>query len=430
MRTIALGADTYTRHLVIDYTGCPVQFDAPARALRFDSSQPPLFMADVPPMGEADIKFLRWSDHFGGADMIAFSVDGDFIPIALMRREQQLLQFKLHQQAQREGEGGNEDKQPPPRVANIAIFRIKYKAPQESRAKKEQQQPACKRQKLLQQGQQGQLGLVAPAPQTHEQKKAQSSAPREWEYVDIPKLHAAMQEAFARLCPSVPRNPLHRYHYMRMLAALIALSGTDFSRGLPFVGPATLWAMLGERAVFSALLRAYDLKTGLLDTVAARDALACNVYMHKFATHFRNSHLPTAALPTRRRLVVDSSDSEDEDEGCTGFRAALDVLRTSSLSERTRCDLPSALRVEVTMRNINWLLQYWGCVPPVPSEDGQQQGPWDYSRCYPNPICEEYGFKARSSAAPRKKKGAQQRAGSSLPSVQWLDEEDAEESET
>ena len=64
-----------------------------------------------------------------------------------------------------------------------------------------------------------------------------SSAPREWEYVDIPKLHAGMQEAFTRICPMVTRNPLHRYHYMRMLAVLIGLSGTDFSRGLPHVGP-------------------------------------------------------------------------------------------------------------------------------------------------------------------------------------------------
>ena len=97
------------------------------------------------------------------------------------------------------------------------------------------------------------------------------------------------------------------------------------------------------------------------------------------------------------------------------------------------------------MRNINWLLQYWGCVPPVPADQGAEGG-WDYSGCYPNPVCAEYGFKTRcvsflhvsgqvcnltafnrpSAATARKRKGgaAAASSSSSLAAIQWLDEDD------
>jgi hypothetical protein len=235
-------------------------FAADAGALNFDTcTHPPKFMADVPPMGEADIKFLRWSDHFKCADMVAFSIDGDFIPIALIRRELQLLKLKLFQQQQQQQDGAENKKTRPPRVGNVAIFRIKYRPPGTNAAVKSQQQqqqaPACKKQRLIVSDGRGQpLGLssssqhnLQPAAATSAAAGAReraSSAPREWEYVDIPKLHAGMQEAFTRICPMVTRNPLHRYHYMRMLAVLIGLSGTDFSRGLPHVGPGVAFVLL------------------------------------------------------------------------------------------------------------------------------------------------------------------------------------------
>jgi hypothetical protein len=116
--------DAYVRHLVVDYTGCPIKFKAGPMQTRF-SAQAPEFMVDVPPMGEADIKFLLWAEYFGG-DTVAFSVDGDFIPIALMRYEEQALRLKLYQQKQKKK--GEEADSPPP-VHNVAIYRIKYKAP-------------------------------------------------------------------------------------------------------------------------------------------------------------------------------------------------------------------------------------------------------------------------------------------------------------
>ena len=160
-------------------------------------------------------------------------------------------------------------------------------------------------------------------------------------------------------------------------------------------------------------------------------------------------------------------DSDDESGEFSGYRMALGVLKASSLSEKTKNDLPSPMRVDVTFRNINWLLHYWQCVPPVQrnvsteesslreegesslreegesslreeggecgKEDGDQQESamvstnkcdqqdqhWDYSSCYPDPVCDTYGFR-RTSA---RKGGAKSSNGGKVAcAVKWLDE--------
>ena len=124
----------------------------------------------------------------------------------------------------------------------------------------------------------------------------------------------------------------------------------------------------------------------------------------------------------------------------------MQVLLESGLSDKTKGELPSAQRVDVTFRNINWMLHYWKCVPPAPAAAAQGGSGWDYSRCYPDPICAEFGFKYVSSRKASKQgarkrakvsdavaagedTGDQQQAASnqasqcSLQRVQWLDEE-------
>lgn len=499
--TVGNGAgDAYERMLVIDYTGCPIMFRALPGASKFNHVEPQ-FMVDVPPMGEADIKFLRWAEHFGG-DMVASSVDGDFIPIALMRREEQALALKLHRQReQRRGDDtatAGTEREPPPIVNNIALYRIKYRPPQQHG----NNQPAvaatasAKRKGVTSAGSKGVLSLPLDKRQrtlqvqggvprvvidssetcalqlkngrlkeTVDASAAAASAAkacgrrgREFEYVDIPRLYAGLKNCFASMFPCVQRNPLHNYHYMRMLAVLMGLSGTDFSRGLPYVGPGTLWKILNEnQCIFSSLLQSYDLKSKLVNADIATHSLACQIYMQKFATHFRKAqsqpfllHSGQKAIVARDGKVSSSSssskkepvtvDSDDEsflDSRSGGMQAALDVLQHSALSEKTKGDLPSEARVNVTFRNINWLLHYWSCVAPRPKEDDAEKGDneiWDYSACYPDPITKEYGFKFRS----RGKKGGSSRGGKSadegggavppkgpvgsMSAVMWLDE--------
>jgi hypothetical protein len=202
-------------------------------------------MSDVPPMGEADIKFLRWAEHFGPGDMIAHSVDGDFVPIALMRYEEEVLRMRIYQQKQQRKDEGVERREdvhhpsPPPPMHRVAIYRIKYKSPGTGGAcSKQAQQNAAKRQRTLSQCKS--TGSVVASQKTDAGAQVcenpSASRKREFEYVDVAALYAGMREVFCRLFDrTVPRNPLHKYHYMRILAALVSMSGTDFSRGFPQV---------------------------------------------------------------------------------------------------------------------------------------------------------------------------------------------------
>lgn len=348
-------SDRYTRSLIIDYTGCPILFEAQGLKDAFECTRP-TFMSAIPPMGEADVKFLRWAEHFKG-DMVAFSVDGDFIPIALMHYEERVHALSEHQKLNLST--------PPPHLLNVCIYRIKCK----TAAQQQLQQQGVRvkaaaattkprkfndvNQRLLtcassgEAGQKVVVGLSKPPAQeeassssvsskkTEESgEKSGASRLREFEYVNIPKLYLAMRKVFSGFCPSYKRSPLHPHHYMRMLAMLIGLSGTDFTRGLPYIGPGTLWGMMPERSIFTSLLHCYDASTGVINTRDACSALACNIYMHKFSSHFKKAAAATSSLAVGSD---DDGDEDDDNSACSGaFRDMLAVLKMSQLSEKTR----------------------------------------------------------------------------------------------
>lgn len=100
-----------------------------------------------------------------------------------------------------------------------------------------------------------------------------------------------------------------------------------------------------------------------------------------------------------------------------GLSKVLSGILSSGLSDRTKSLLPTKERVIVTIKNSNWLLRYWDCIEPrmnspinednsLKSND-KSNDIWDHSISYPNPVCNEFGFKWSSN-----KKN---------PSVQWLD---------
>jgi hypothetical protein len=87
----------------------------------------------------------------------------------------------------------------------------------------------------------------------------------------------------------------------------------------------------------------------------------------------------------------------------------LDALKSpsSKLSEKTKRELPSFERVDTTFRNINWLLQYWMCIPPIQRQHGNtDNASWDYEGCFSDPISAEFGF----ASVPGK------------GTVQWMDD--------
>lgn len=135
----------------------------------------------LPSMGEADVKFVRYADLYD--KLLIDSIDGDTVPIALLHHETCLSRGQC-----------------PPKMS---VYRMEIN---------------------LEKGEKRKKG-------------------RRYEYLDVHSLYEALRTAVLQ---STGRSVSvsHGGHEVRMLCALIALTGTDFSRNLPYVtGKAVLEMM-------------------------------------------------------------------------------------------------------------------------------------------------------------------------------------------
>lgn len=277
------------RRLIVDYQQ-PVEyrFCPSASAIQ----QEPL--PDLPPMGEADLKFTRHASRHG--KLLVDSIDGDSIPIALMHYEQELRRAT-----------------PPPL---ISVLRLELRLPGEP----------------------------------SKRKSDGGRAPRTYEYVNIHALYTGLKDTIAQSTGRI-RVPTHAGHEMAMLIALIALTGTDFSRNLPQMSGRTVYGWLPD--IWPALAVAYNPGASSLAGPAATDLVAL-LYRSKFPKHAR----------------------------ACALEAVLAELQASSISARVKESLPTYERVACTIRNANWVLAYWTCEPA------------------PDPIQPAYGFRLLPSGCP------------------------------
>ena len=267
------------------------------------------------PMGEADVKFTRYADLF--QRLMVDSIDGDSIPIALLHHERCLSLETC-----------------PPRVS---VYRM------ELHDREESSRTAGKQTKKAALPDEKDKKLKRKAPEAPAQREKRS-----YEYVDIQCLYEALRTAVLQ---SIGRThlPLHAGHEVRMLMALVCLTGTDFSRGLPQVSGKTVYELLPR--IWMTLVLVYDPRKDQLLADEAADRLLALIYHEKFSKH------------TQSRK---------------GARAVLSELQASGISERTKATLPTPERLEATVRNVNWVLQYWRCEEcpdPVDANYGYRRTP-------------------------------------------------------
>lgn len=322
--------------LIIDYAGCPKEYTTDESGALKVREIPELI-----PMGEADVKFTRYADLF--KDLLVDSVDGDSIPIALLHHEACIRNLT-------EGTMDVKDlAEAPPR---ICIYRITTRV--ESDAKPEPDpSPHAKSSKSSESTKPSKSSNPNPTQTTPGESGAKKRGAdgsekrqgRTFEFVNIPCLYHALQEALAQ-CMARSRSPSHKQHHMSMLLALIGLTGTDYTRSLPQVSGRSLFALLPN--LWMPLMASYDPAMGQLHVESATDCLAGSIYAHKYASHVHDPHAP---LPI-----------------------VLHALHRSKLSQRTRDSLPSASQIACTIRNVNWLIRYWrepSCTPsPLEKEEG------------------------------------------------------------
>lgn len=283
------------QRLIIDYTGCPIQY-TPNGQDGYTETE----LSHLCPLGEADIKFPRYAEIY--RDLLVDSVDGDSIPIALVHHENSFRDLTM-------GSMSSDDLQDaPPRVC---IYRITTRLAEDKAIAKQNKEAAKK-------------DPEAPTPKVTR---------RTFEYVNIPLLYETLRTVCAQ-CLGRVRSHSHDGHMMRMLLALIGLTGTDFTRQMPQVSGKTVFAFLPD--IYQSLMLSFDTSAGQLDVQFATNKLVVGIYASKFSSHIK-SPMPT-------------------------LQCLLDTLHSTKLSLKTLTSLPSVAQISCTVKNVNWVLSYW-CDP-------------------------------------------------------------------
>lgn len=261
-------------------------------------------MKNFEEIGECDCKFPRWVDYISSlhpgkaVDVIVQSTDSDYVMIAMLHYEQQLESYISNSQHEKFG--------------RVMLYRMATTAKDDKGKKGKKNIPAQKKE-------------------------------RKFEYVHIPLLY----EIMASICGKMLGGP----HPIRSFAVLVGLSGTDFSRGTPHVGPQRLWEFLPH----------------LLSSQ--------NKFMQQSSQNNRNRKLwlfhgerSTVDISTVMNRVMAGIYSKVWQAHCSSwdgetFASMYECITSPSckLAAKTKESFPSALTMEVTVRNVAWTLAYWMC---------------------------------------------------------------------
>jgi hypothetical protein len=188
---------------------------------------------------------------------------------------------------------------------------------------------------------------------------------RKYEYVSIPRLYNDIHSYMEGLSTKPWANKTsHGKHYMKILAVLVGFGGTDFTRSLPQIGVQWLMDALENGRIWYSLLGSFNLETECLDVQKTCDGFVANLYRHKFAKH-------VSIHATTLQEILNSLQRPQ-----------------CKLSQRTKKNLPSCAQIVATVKNINFVLDYWKCRQPVQSTD---EVTWDNSSCFADYL--QYGFK-------------------------------------
>ena len=280
----------------------------------------PLPLPDLAPLGESDIKYVRYVERFGRA--LVHAIDGDYMPIALLY----YARHGVH--------------------PNNQIFLLRHPStlpPPPSSTEKEEEGPAKKKIKKEKKATDEQPSLSEEDDdndndeEAKKKKKKKPRPPKCW--VNMQLLYLTLLDSMRQclrgstLLNSRTMAPFTDGDLIHAVVLFMLCAGTDFSRSLPLVGPKRLWFLLPD--VAAALVQAAPLE-GELQVPLLCDAVVASLYAAVFGNHLKK---------------------QQTDDSLEGIMAALKLAPKLAASTRQR--LPSPAQVEVTLRNLQWVLQYW-----------------------------------------------------------------------
>jgi len=246
-------------------------------------------LENMKPMGESDVKFMRYVPLFG--DMCVDSIDSDVLLIAALYVSRNSYRGDLY------------------------VRRYKARPPPPKSSKKRKT---------------GEDAEPAPA----ERKRL------EYEIIHVNLLvhvlHARMALASADNTTGLPTATAPA-HLTAMLSFMVLLCGCDYSKKLPRIGVKSLWDNFDVVVPGMLACTSYSDNVFSVDAQQSIDGLIASLYTRIYTKHVG----PSTAGAQNSMLTV------------------LTRLHASTLSEKTKLELPTHLSLNTTLRNIEWVINYW-----------------------------------------------------------------------
>eukprot|EP00960_Hanusia_phi_P056857 763388-Hanusia_phi.AAC.8 len=291
---------TGNQRLVIDHQGPPTMYYP---------CQKYVVLEDIQPKGECDVKFTSYL-HLGS--MLIDAIDGDYIPMSMLYLEN----YKI------------ENKKEP---NQISIYRMECN---NSKTAGEGGIEKCFKRKLVD------LNDENEDPQNLKSLRAKKN----YEHVYINQLYSELSKIIRQNFKDSQRPAL-------TLASLAAMTGCDYTQGLPTIGPTRVWRL--KQAIFP-----------LLESHSERQL------MHAFVKLYTNQYQKQLEKSEQVYTVQNSA------EGGPVYDPFLTLKSSPHLAEKTKQLIPTVQYLASNARNIIWTLRYW-----------------EARDTYPNPMSSEYGYK-------------------------------------
>lgn len=290
---------TESQKLIIDHQGHPIMHL---------SGQKYREMEEIHPKGECDVKFTSYASM--GA-MLIDAIDGDYIPMAMLYLEnyKRLNNREPH---------------------SIAIYRMLC-----NNVPKGEQKPLDKTFKRRREDDEG---------EDDSESFHMLKAKKNYEYLYVNELYSRLSKMI-QYCDRDVQNPA------LVLASLAAMTGCDYTQGLPTLGPTRIWKM--KHLIIPALAASEEKQL-----IKASINLYCTQYEKQL-------------LKCPEKLMVQHSSSSSP-----VYDPMLTLKSSPIMADSTKKQIPTLEYIACHCRNILWTLKYW--------EAGDT---------YPNPILPEHGYK-------------------------------------
>lgn len=192
-----------------------------------------------------------------------------------------------------------------------------------------------------------------------QKRKLSGKTKKEYEVVDIKKMSFSLFNCVRHAVG--PELIIPDEQLTNIIVLIFLLCGSDFTPKLPRIGPKTVWEQLHIIVPLMILCIYQDEDGGLcVEEEKFVDLVFSNMYRNVFRRHVKN----------------------DEDE----FTSVMKDLQNSTLSEKTKNDIPNKDKLISVITSVQWVMTYWNChntSPPI-SEDGKHgfqkiDGLWTFS---------------------------------------------------